>query len=261
MENSVAVKPVEKLKSIMKAPSVVEQFENVLKDNTGPFVASIIDLYNSDMYLQNCEPKQVVMEALKAASLKLPVNKSLGFSYIVPFKTKNGMQAQCQIGYKGYIQLALRTGQYRVINADVVYEGELMVDSHNKLTGEIKFTGQKKSDKIIGYFAHIELLNGFSKTLYMTKEQVDAHAKKYSKSYSQNYSPWQTEFDAMAKKTVLRNLLSHYGYLSVEMISAMDSDHADVDERDRGIKEQANTEEISEDVQFEEVTENEGPDF
>lgn len=261
MENTnVPAKPVEKLKSIMEAPSVKEQFKNVLAENTGPFIASIIDLYNGDTYLQNCDPKQVVMEALKAATLKLPVNKSLGFTYIVPFKNKNGYQAQCQIGYKGYIQLALRTGQYRVINADIVYEGELPVDSHNKLTGEIKFTGEKKSDKVLGYFAHIELLNGFSKTLYMTKEQVLAHAKKYSKSYSQDYSPWKVEFNAMAIKTVLRNLLSHYGYLSVEMISAMDSDSADTDERDRTIKEQANSEAISEEVPFEMVTEP-GPDF
>src|SRR5438270_725219 len=122
--NGIQQKPISKievLKNIMKAPSIQEQFNNVLKDNSGVFVASIIDLYNSDTYLQNCEPKQVVMEALKAAVLKLPINKNLGFAYIVPFK-KNGVQIpQMQIGYKGLIQLAMRTGQYRNINADVVY--------------------------------------------------------------------------------------------------------------------------------------------
>jgi len=226
MDNQqLAAKPkskIEVLKDIMKAPSIQEQFQNVLKDNAGVFVASIIDLYNGDTYLQNCEPKLVVMEALKAAVLKLPINKSLGFAYIVPYK-KNGVQLpQMQIGYKGLIQLAMRTGQYRIINADIVYEGEFR--TMNKLTGEFDMSGEKASEKVVGYFAHIEMLNGFAKTLYMTKEKVTAHAKKYSKSFNTANTPWQTEFDAMAIKTVLRNLLSHYGFLSVDMASAMSSD-------------------------------------
>lgn len=209
---------IEVLKNIMKAPSIQEQFNNVLKENAGAFVASIIDLYNGDQYLQKCEPKQVVMEALKAAVLKLPINKSLGFAYIVPFKDV----PQMQIGYKGLIQLAMRTGQYRIINADMVYEGEFR--TKNKLTGEFDLSGQKKSDVVVGFFAYIEMLNGFSKTLYMSKDQVNAHAKKYSKSFSNPNTPWAKEFDAMAIKTVLRNLLSHYGFLSVDMATAMSSD-------------------------------------
>lgn len=245
MENSngVAVQQkqpskIDVLKNIMKAPSIQEQFNNVLKENAGVFVASIIDLYNSDTYLQNCEPKQVVMEALKAAVLKLPINKALGFAYLVPYK-KNGVQVpQMQIGYKGLIQLAMRTGEYRFINADKVYQGEFQ--TKNKLTGEFDMSGEKKSDVVVGFFAYIEMLNGFSKTLYMTKEQVTAHAKKYSKSYNTANTPWQTEFDAMAIKTVLRNLLSHYGFLSVEMASAMSADmendnvHDDVEKQING---------------------------
>lgn len=219
------------LKDVMKAPSIKEQFDNVLKENSAVFVASIIDLYNSDKSLQKCAPQQVVMEALKAAVLKLPINKSLGFAYIVPYnesykddagKWQKKQVPQMQIGYKGLIQLAMRTGQYRIINADAVYEGELR--TVNKLTGEIDMSGQKTSDKVVGYFAHIEMLNGFTKTLFSTMDKVIAHAKKYSKSYSNEKSPWVTEFDAMAIKTVLRNLLSHYGFLSVEMIGAMDAD-------------------------------------
>lgn len=247
--NQLAQKPkskIEVLKDIMKAPSIQEQFNNVLKDNAGVFVASIIDLYNGDTYLQNCEPKNVVMEALKAAVLKLPINKSLGFAYIVPYK-KNGVQLpQMQIGYRGLIQLAMRTGQYRIINADLVYEGEFR--TMNKLTGEFDMTGEKVSDKVVGYFAHIEMLNGFSKTLYMTKEKVTAHAKKYSKSFNTANTPWQTEFDAMAIKTVLRNLLSHYGFLSVEMASAMVNDiESDSlsDEVNGRIKDNANKENMS----------------
>jgi recombination protein RecT len=217
--NGVATRPpskVEVLKNIMKAPSIQEQFNNVLKENSGVFVASIIDLYNGDSYLQNCDPKNVVMEALKAAVLKLPINKSLGFAYIVPF----GKNPTMIIGYKGLIQLAMRTGQYRIINADKVYEGEYK--SMNKLTGEFNMEGEKTSDVVVGYFAYIEMLNGFSKTLYMTKEQVQAYGKKYSKTFGNG--PWTTEFDAMAIKTVLRKLLAHYGFLSVDMAAAMSTD-------------------------------------
>ncbi len=228
---------VDVLKSIMSSSSVQEQFKNALKDNSGPFVASVIDLYNGDSYLQKCNPTQVVMECLKAATLKLPINKSLGFAYIVPYNDV----PQFQIGYKGLIQLAMRTGQYRIINADMVYEGEFR--TMNKLTGEFDLTGEKKSETVVGFFAHIEMLNGFSKTLYMTKDKVTAHAKKYSKSFSKDSSPWKKEFDAMAIKTVLRNLLGHYGFLSVDMISAFDSDNEDViDQVAEDVRQNANKE-------------------
>lgn len=240
--NNKPANKIDILKSIMKAESVQEQFRNALAENSGAFVASVIDLYNGDTNLQNCEPKAVVMEALKAATLKLPINKSLGFAYIVPYnnskKDQNGnwmkvVTPQMQIGYKGLIQLAMRTGQYKFINADVVYDGE--VRTVNKLTGEIDFTGDKKSDKVVGYFSYIELLNGFSKTLYMTKEKVDAHAKKYSKGFGTNGSSWTVNYEEMALKTVLKGLLGRYGYLSVEMMNAFDHDqeHEDTEVRDR----------------------------
>jgi recombination protein RecT len=230
---NLPVKKVDILKGILNAESVMTQFKNALKDNAPLFVTSIIDLYNGDAYLQKCEPKEVVMEALKAAVLKLPINKALGFAYLVPYsnsvKTATGWEKKLtptfQIGYKGYIQLAMRTGQYRIINADKVYEGE--VRTINKLTGEIDFSGDKKSDKVVGYFAYIEMTNGFSKTLYKTTEQVTAHAERFSKSYASKSSPWKTDFDAMALKTVISNLLSHYGFLSVEMMGAVESDERD----------------------------------
>jgi len=232
--NLPAVKKVDVLKNVLNAPSVMEQFKNALDKNASSFVASVIDMYNGDLTLQRCEPKAVVMEALKAAVLKLPVNKSLGFSYIIAYnnsvKNANGgwdkvMQPTFQIGYKGYIQLAMRTGQYRTINADKVFEGELR--QVNKLTGEIDFQGEKKSDKVVGYFAYIEMINGFSKTMYRSVEEVTAHAKRFSKSYGSKSSPWVTDFDAMALKTVLSNLLSHYGFLSVEMMGAYEADSVD----------------------------------
>jgi recombination protein RecT len=240
-ENKGVVKKIDALKTMLAAPSVQEQFENALKENSGTFVASVIDLFNGDSYLQACDPKLVVMEALKAAILKLPINKSLGFAYIVPYK-KNGVSVpQFQIGYKGLIQLAMRTGQYRIINADVVLEGEYR--SKNKLTGEYDLNGNAKSETIIGYFAHFEMLNGFSKTLYMTKDRVIAHAQKYSKSYGNANGPWKTEFDAMAIKTVLRGLLGHWGMLSTEMISNMNDDEDVADTAQQEINAKGNNRE------------------
>lgn len=254
-------KGIDLLKGMLNADSVRQQFNNALGKNAGTFIASVIDLYNSDSKLQQCEPKQVVMEALKAAILKLPINKALGYAYIIPYSNskkvevpnENGKPAQkwvkvleptFQMGYKGYIQLAMRTGQYKTINADAVYEGELR--KTNKLTGEISFDGERKSDKVVGYFCYIELLNGFSKTLYMTVEQMATHAKKYSKALKGDSNTtvdsllalaslpvapdstavgWIGNFHGMAIKTVIRNLLSKYGYLSIEMQNAITDDY------------------------------------
>jgi len=225
---TAVARPIDKLKHILAAQSVQEQFQSVLKENAGAFVASIIDLYNTDKTLQMCDPKNVVMEALKAASLKLPINKQLGFAWIVPYRDgKTGQYIPSfQLGYKGYIQLCMRTGAYRYINADVVYEGELV--KHDKLTGEIEIDPEKRTgDKKVGYFAFIETLNGFRKTLYMSVEEVIKHAQQYSKSYSSKNSVWATDFDAMALKTCLRLLLSKYGVMSVEMQRAYIEDSAD----------------------------------
>lgn len=224
----VPAKPIDRLKSILSAESVQEQFKNVLAENAGAFVASIIDLYNTDKYLQVCDPKSVVMEALKAASLKLPINKQLGFAWIVAYKdNKSGQHIPTfQVGYKGYIQLCMRTGTYRYINADVVFEGELIRE--DKLTGEIELDSSKRTgDKKIGYFAFIETLNGFRKCLYMTADEVIRHAKRYSKSFGNPSSAWTTDFDSMALKTCLRLLLSKYGVMSIEMQRAYIDDSGD----------------------------------
>lgn len=250
---SVTVRPIDKLKSILSAGSVQEQFKNALGANSSSFVASVIDLYNTDKSLQTCDPNQVVMEALRAAVLKLPLNKSLGFAYILSFKNKGVPTPTFIIGYKGLIQLALRTGEYRHINADIVYEGE--IKGKDKLTGAIDFTGERISDKVIGYFAHIELMNGFQKTLYSEVNEIARHAKKHAPSikYSKDVTVkslaslagkdptgigWTGDFDSMALKTVLRELLSKWGYLSIEMQSAIAKDiETDIQsERDQAIE-------------------------
>lgn len=237
--------PLEQLKNTIALPSVKEQFSNALAENAPLFIASLIDVYGSDSYLQNCAPNEVIMEALKAATLKLPINKNLGFAYIVPYKNKGVQRPQFQIGYKGYIQLAMRTGAYRYINADIVYEGEYR--GYNKLTGELDITGTAEGEEVIGYFSHIETTNGFRKTLYWTKKKVSDYAKQYSKSFAISTSPWQSNFDEMAIKTMLRTLLSKYGVMSVEMISALTSDNDERSSKDQfkdAVEEKANTEVI-----------------
>lgn len=249
-------RPVDLLKATINAPSIQEQFKNALGEHKDTFVASLIDLYTGDKSLQTCKPSAIIIEALRAATLRLPLNKALGFAYIVVYNNsvkvtneQTGREEWIKVptptfipGYKGYIQLAMRTGQYRTINADVVYEGE--VRKVNKLTGEIAFDGEKTSDKIIGYFCYFELLNGFSKTLYVTVEDMAAYAKRYSPSVKKETTVaqliakandgiigkkvgWEGNFNDMAIKTVVRRLLSKYGYLSVEMQNAIARDAED----------------------------------
>lgn len=264
--------------AVLKAESVQEQFKNALGDHKDAFVASLIDLYNGDKSLQTCSTNALVCEALKAAVLQLPLNKALGFAYIVVYnnnvKQPNGSWVKVPtptfiLGYKGYIQLAMRTGRYRTINADCVYEGELR--NVNKLTGTITFDGEKKSDKVVGYFCYFELLNGFTKTLYIPLADMAKYAKRYSPSVRKDTTVeqliakandgvvskqvgWEGNFNDMAIKTVIRRLLSKYGHLSVEMMDAISADDR-VEGQDRNdlIVENANQKEISTEVSYEEV--------
>lgn len=243
-----------KLKAVLNAESVQEQFANALAENKDLFVASIIDLYNGDASLQMCNPNAIVTEALKAAVLDLPISRSLGFAYIVVYKNKKkvtdpqtGRTDWVVVptptfipGYKGYIQLAMRTGQYRTINADYVYEGELR--TVNRLSGEIALDGTRKSDKIVGYFCYFELLNGYSKTLFMSVEDMAKYAKRYAPGIKKDTTVamliakandgivsksvgWEGNFNDMALKTVIRRVLSKYGYLSIKMQNAITADN------------------------------------
>lgn len=217
---------VQKLGALLKADSVGDQFKSCLGESSRTFTASILSVYSTNDKLAECQPKDVIKEALIAASLNLPIIPSLGFAYIIPYNRKVGNSwvsvPQFQIGYKGIIQLALRSGQYKTVNTDVVYKGQLR--SRELLTGYLDLSGEAESQEVIGYFAYLELLNGFVKTIYYTKEQVDAHAKRYSKTYGRAGSVWATNFDAMALKTVLKALLNTYGILSVDMQKAFAED-------------------------------------
>lgn len=210
-----------KLKGILNNETMQQNFRNILAENAGAFMASIIELYQSDGALQKCDPNRVVLEALKAATLKLPINKQLGFAYIIPYNNVPTFQ----LGFRGLIQLAQRSGQYRYINADVVCEGESV--NYNRITGMLEISGTAKSETPVGYFAYFQLLNGFEKCVYWTREKVEAHAKRYSKAWSKADSPWHTNFDAMALKTVLKTIISKYGVMSVEFANEIANDSVD----------------------------------
>lgn len=224
------------LKQALSSQGIREQFQSALAEGAQSFAASLTELYATDGGLRECDPNLVILEAMKAASLQLPINKGLGFAYLVPYRDKNRNGAkvpQLQIGYKGYLQLAQRTGRYRFINADVVYEGELK--GKNKLTGELDLSGEATSDMVVGYFAHIETIEGFSKTLYWTTAQMEEHKERYAKSAT---GPWKTHYHEMAKKTMLRQLLTKYGTLTTEVMKALVSDAA-ADERTEAEKVEA----------------------
>jgi recombination protein RecT len=213
-------------KNFFQREDVKAKFTELLGQRSIQFITSLMSIVNNNTYLKNAEPQSVYMAAMMAAALDLPINPSLGFAYIVPY----GKQAQFQLGYKGLIQLALRSGQFKTISACPVYDGQLI--SSNPLTGfEFDFT--IKSEKIIGYASYFSLLNGFEKTTFTTIEEIEKHGKRFSKTFSNG--SWKTDFDAMALKTVIKMLLSKYAPLSIEMQKAVIADQGvikDVDTMD-----------------------------
>ena len=205
------------------------RFEELLGKKAPSFIASILSLYNTSPALKVCDPRSILSAAAIAATLDLPINPNLGFAAIVPYK---GV-AQFQMMWRGFVQLAIRTGIYQTMNAAEIYEGELV--EYNRVTGEVKIDESKqKSDKVVAYVAYFKLVSGFQKFFLMTKEKVTAHGKRYSRAF--NSGPWQTHFDEMALKTVLKSLLSKYGILSVELQKAIQYDQAVVTETPQGEK-------------------------
>lgn len=235
-EQRLATRPLDRLKVMLSDAQVREQFQNALQENSNAFVASIIDLVGSDSNLQQCEAGALIRECLKAATLKLAVNRQLGFVWIIPYKIgkEQKMTPQFQLGYKGYIQLAMRTGHYKHLNAGTITSDQTIL--HDYVTGEIAIHGEP-TGVVVGYFAHLTLDNGFRKTIYWPIERVQAHARRFSKAYEKDLSPWRTDFDAMALKTMLRQLLSKYGFLSIEMQQAMVTDVGEIEEDHRTIAE------------------------
>lgn len=226
MSNYAVTKSGLTLPELLKSEKAKKKISDVTGKNPAAFVSAMFAAFNGNEQLQQCDPVSIFSAALMAASLNLSVDPGQGQGYLVPFKGK----ATLQIGFRGYIQLALRTGQYKKIHAGVIHEGEIR--AINPLTGEFTL-GEKISDDVVGYAAHLELVNGFSKTLYMSKTEAEKHARTYSQSYAadtkKSWSMWAKNFDQMAVKTVLKKLLKNWGILSVEMQTAIQADQSIVD--------------------------------
>ena len=211
------------INAILDGNKMRKRFDELLGKRTPQFIGSLVSLINADVNLQEAmhdAPMTVVQSALKAATFDLPIDPSLGFAYIVPFRNgKTGKrEAQFIPGYKGLIQLCLRTGAYKDIpTATDVREGELI--SNDRLRGPefrwIEDDEEREKLPIIGYAAHLALKNGASKDIYWSKATVEAHERKNRKGQYQGKG-WRDDWNAMACKTVLRNLIKHYGLLSID---------------------------------------------
>lgn len=223
------------LKELAKEDKVKQKFDELLGKKAPGFITSMLAVAQSDT-LKDCDPTSIVAAATIAATMDLPINQNFGMAYLVPYKNNktNKMEAQFQIGYKGLIQLSLRSGQFRFLNAGPVYEGDIKY--RNRLTGEIVFNEENMKcinyNNIVGYFAYFQLLNGFEKTEFMTVEQIESHRNRYVPMFNNPNTPkwkidkslWTTDFDTMAIKTVLRSLLRTWAPLSIEMQTALEKD-------------------------------------
>jgi len=244
------------LQLYIRSGAVQGSIEQTLKDGADDFTTSLLTVINGNPVLQECDPQEVVRTALKAASMHLPIDPSLGLAYIIPYlnskKTqetytdKKGVarmrdiwvkkyEPQLQIGWKGFIQLALRTQQYKTINVTDVRAGEYK--GENRMTGAIDFEWiadnevRNKLD-VTGYVGYFRLTNGFEKILYMTKDELEAHAIKYSKSYANGNGKWKDDKPAMSRKTVIKLLISKWGPQSTQIQKALKADQASMGDDD-----------------------------
>ena len=231
-ENQVAEHDPKSIKAYVSDAKIRQKFEEVLGKKTQGFLASVMQVANQPQ-LKGAVPATVINAAMMAATLDLPINNNLGFAYIVPYKRKfkdaqgkwsESLEAQFQMGYKGFIQLAQRSGQFARIAATPVFEGQLI--SANPLLGyEFDWTIPNQGEAI-GYVAFFKLLNGFTAELYMSTAEVKKHAGKYSQSFKYGSGVWKDNFESMALKTVTKLLLSKQAPLSIEMQTAQLADQA-----------------------------------
>lgn len=237
MANEIQVYNLRTFNETITSPRTQKYLTELLHERKGQFVSNLTALVANNANLQECEPYTLMFAALKATALSLPIEPSLGMAHVIPYKNKKRgvTEAQFQLGYKGFQQLALRTGQYKAINTTDVREGELK--KRNRLTGEITFEfieddKVRLETPIIGYVNYFKLLNGFESILYMSKDEMEAHAQQYSQTYRstnqyiKEQSRWTLDFDSMAKKTVIKLNLSKNGVLSTELQEAIIADQS-----------------------------------
>jgi recombination protein RecT len=238
-QNTTTTPVTQNTKSIanfLNLPSTSKFLESTLAEKRAEFVSNLIAMADGDSNISACDPAALMKCALNATALNLPLNKNLGYAYIIPYK---GIPS-FQIGYKGIIQLAIRTGAYRFINAAEIREGEI---TRNKITGEINFKKDNPSGKIVGYLSYLELMTGFTASMYMTEEEIESHALRFSKVYASDkqYKSAKSKWSdpdtrpKMALKTVLKGLLGTYGLMTTEFAKAfeVDNDNAEQATGDR----------------------------
>lgn len=237
VQNSlVAKKKATGFTAYLTADAVKEQINKVVGSKNGTrFISSIVSAVNNNKELQTCSNSSILSAALLGESLNLSPSPQLGQYYLVPFNNKDGKVAQFQLGYKGYIQLAIRSGQYKKINVLAIKEGELI--RYDPLNEEIEVNliddeEEREKADTIGYYAMFEYTNGFKKAMYWSRTKMEQHAIKYSAGYAADkrkgnqYTFWSKDFDGMAYKTMLRQLISKWGIMSIDLVTAIDSDMA-----------------------------------
>ena len=237
MANETQVYSLKTFNQTITSPATQKYLTDLLHERKGQFVSNLTALVANNANLQECEPFTLMFAALKATALSLPIEPSLGMAHVIPYKNKKRgiTEAQFQLGYKGFQQLALRTGQYKRISTTEVRDGE--IGKRNRLTGEIEWNwiedeAKRLETPVVGYVNYFLLLNGFESTFYMSKEEMNAHALRYSQtykssvSYIREQSKWTTDFDAMALKTVIKLNLSKNGVLSTELQEAIRADQS-----------------------------------
>lgn len=224
------------LNSLLDREGFRKRFNDLLGKRAPQFVSSVVSLVNADVNLQKAfhqSPMSVIQAALKAATFDLPIDQNLGYAYIVPFnntvKTENGeekrMEATFILGWKGMHQMALRSGVYKTISVVEVREGEFI--SYDRLTGDLELSFEEDDEArdelpVIGYAGYYRLVNGAEKTIYMTRKQVEAHERKFRKGQYMGKG-WRKDFDAMALKTVYRQLIGKWGVMSIDYRSSQEA--------------------------------------
>jgi recombination protein RecT len=228
------------VKGLFQRDDVQAKFKELMGKRASSFITSVLQIVASSDQLVKADPGSVYQAAAVAATLDLPLNNNLGFAYIVPFnqKQKDGTYktlAQFQLGAKGFRQLALRTGQFLTIHETDVREGE--IKKVDRLSGEMEFEWiqdekERLSKKVVGYVSYFKLVNGYEQTYYMTVEKLNQHGSKYSQTFKKGFGLWKDDFDAMARKTVIKLNLSKNAPLSVEMQKALTFDQSVVKDAD-----------------------------
>lgn len=248
-------------KDLFSRDSVKAKFQELLGKKAQGFITSVLQIVASNSYLAKADPYSVYNSAAMAATLDLPLNSNLGFAYIVPYNQKQPdgtyrQVAQFQMGYKGFIQLAQRSGQFKSINATDVRLGEMK--ERNRMTGEIIFEWiadeeERLKQPVIGFASYFQLHNGFEKTLFMSLAQLKAHGARFSQTYKKGYGLWKDDFDSMCIKTVLKLLLSKYGPLSVDMQRAVVVDQAVINDAETQDVTYVDNEEVDVDKEAERI--------